>query len=505
MVTRQLLIRESRMRPQKGIGRCAAIFGRENNMATGTTLSDKFSLRGYWWLPATPDRQVTGTLSFDPDGEAELEVDGTLRELPTGILQSYFHAPVIHGHTLDDKACTLSDAHESRFQLHLPGEATSRFFFNRLFIGKQTVDPSSTRFESALVDFTDLRGWMHRDPFTEQSNLGAPDNPSLTTAYAMPPLISVDVPAIAAAIALEPTFSASWSYQRRTLAHGESIRITPRERQDASWYLNAIAKFQMLLSLFVGEPVNFLAMRLCTDVKQPPEHGGKPLREYVEFCFRQVGKKNTKELLPPEIPFPYPSLADEFPQALNNWYRKADALSTISGLFFGISVNRGVPIEFQFLTLIQALESYHRTQGMDKYVSDEEYPPIRDALIAAIPKTLAQDFRAALKSRLKYGNEHSLRKRLEMTLGLVPTKLRQEITESNLLFVEQIVQTRNYLTHRDESQKEHVLNLRGMFNASSALRLLIAVLLLCEVGLPADRLEDVMCGHEKYKNRPRIL
>jgi hypothetical protein len=81
----------------------------------------------------------------------------------------------------------------------------------------------------------------------------------------MPPLISIEVPAIDAAIAVESTFSPIFDYQRRILTHGDSICITPREKQDLGWYLDAVHKFRMLLSLFVGEPVNILAMRLCTN------------------------------------------------------------------------------------------------------------------------------------------------------------------------------------------------------------------------------------------------
>ena len=79
------------------------------------------------------------------------------------------------------------------------------------------------------------------------------------------------------------------------------------------------------------------------------------------------------------------------------------------------------------------------------------------------------------------------------------------MTNGDKKFVSQVVATRNYLTHRDEAQKDDVLDFKGMFNASVNLKLLVEFLLLREVGIPPETVATVMTSHWHYQNRPRIL
>ncbi|MDN5873075.1 MAG: hypothetical protein L0H29_01670, partial [Sinobacteraceae bacterium] len=51
------------------------------------------------------------------------------------------------------------------------------------------------------------------------------------------------------------------------------------------------------------------------------------------------------------------------------------------------------------------------------YMSPEDYEAVRHALATAIPSSVGADHREALKSRIKYGNELSLRKRINGLAG----------------------------------------------------------------------------------------
>src|SRR5205823_10981091 len=67
----------------------------------------------------------------------------------------------------------------------------------------------------------------------------------------------------------------------------------------------------------------------------------------------------------------------------------------------------------EFLTLAQSVEGYHRVSMPGKYISDDGYMPVQEALWNAIPSQVSADFRQSLKNRLKYLHEFSLRKRIE--------------------------------------------------------------------------------------------
>lgn len=44
-------------------------------------MMEGFEYRGYGWLPDTPDNRVPGTLVFDPEEGATLDLLGSLRGL----------------------------------------------------------------------------------------------------------------------------------------------------------------------------------------------------------------------------------------------------------------------------------------------------------------------------------------------------------------------------------------------------------------------------------------
>lgn len=470
-------------------------------MPKETTISDTFSCRGFWWTPDAPENRVPGTLSYDPTGERHLELDGLLQQGSSKGQIGFLHLPYILGETLDGKACTLVDAYQTSLLLPSPGLGTTRFSVSQILIGDEHVDPNSKTYESALIALTDLRAWMGRVPFTDQFG---PGGASVSTMFTPPPIITIDVAPLQSVISIEAAFGSSMDYYSRTMTYDEFLRMSPKKAQPVEWYFQTLFRLRILLGLLVGRPVHLKRVQLCTSIEEPGL-SGKPIRHYVDLCRREVGFKQEKEILAPQMPFPYPMLSDEWPQTLEVWFSRSQSLNTLAGLLFGVSIDPSMPVEFQFLSLIQGIESYHRTQGDDVYLSKSDYEPIKKALFEAIPYDVNSDHRDALKKRIEHGNEYSLRKRLQITLQSMPKALAASVTNGNDKFIAQVVDTRNYLTHRDETEKSEVLDLPGTFDASVSLKMLAEFLLLKEVGMPVDILSKVMRTHPRYVNRPKIL
>src|SRR5438270_13927497 len=99
---------------------------------------------------------------------------------------------------------------------------------------------------------------------------------------------------------------------------------------------------------------------------------------------------------------------------------------------------------------------------------------IRDLLIAAIPPTSPPGLRDKLRIVLKYANQYSLRKRLDSLLNELGTDSRKKIAPFPPLFIEKIVNTRNYLTHYDPELRDTALSgIIPMYIAGLALRILL--------------------------------
>ena len=157
-------------------------------------------------------------------------------------------------------------------------------------------------------------------------------------------------------------------------------------------------------------------------------------------------------------------------------------------LFFLPLYNQSLNIEFQFLGLLQALEAFHRRTLGGQYLSVGKYERVREHLVAQIPSSLTRDHKVALTSRIRYGYEFSLRKRLSQLVGVITKDTMAKITGSENLsgFIGRVVDTRNYLTHYDRSLKDNAMSPGEMIRANHSLRLFLALLILQEIHVPVD-------------------
>ncbi len=467
----------------------------------GIKLSNTFSLGGYWWLPDKPDHKIYGTLQYQPEAAPELTLEGSFNPYASDYLLNI----VIHGTTADGLACTLTDAYQKVNRMHMPGMTTSEFFCNRLFVGNELLMPNEATFESAVVEYSDMTSWLFRDPFNIKISEKEGSETVWGITYTVPKLISHTVKSLQASIRFESSVTSTGEDQARILGHTDYVRFRPITKQNLDWYLNAFSSFRLLLSFLVGEPVNLISVKLCTKKRRMNSKPGKKVyRNHVDVCIPFVKSEKTRKLYPPDILIPYPYVRKRFKQVLNNWYKKTGEMRTACQLLFGVLVQKSIPIDFQFLALIQAIESYHRAKGGGKYLSGDSYAPIREALTKAIPNCVSTDHRAALKSRIKYGNEYSLRKRINLILNSIHHTFRQKIIINDPKFVDKVVSTRNYLTHRDDSDKSNVIDFREMVRASDRLKVLLMVLILNELGLDFGSLEKAFSSNFRFRNMLQI-
>lgn len=472
-----------------------------------TIISEKFKLRGFWWLPLKEKDKIPGTLSYDPEGLMELDLDGTFWPETSINNNDYGYLPLLYGKTHDGKYCTLVDVYEVFSSLNYSHGSCiiiTRVIFNQLYIGDGYVNPDLTLYKAALIEFMDLGAWMHQDPFSYQQ---LKEDSKEIIMYSKPPSISVDVEFIKATISINPVITHTRYYNSYTCTNKEIIRITPFSSQNIEWNLKVLFNLQKLFSLLIGRPIYVIRIQLLlfidNEIKSRSQE--KNFSPLVDLCFNQTTKREKRELLPPQIPFTYPSLSNIWEIILNNWFEKSTSLETVTALNFGLSINRDLPVDFKFLAAIQAIESFHRIKGNNLYMSNEDYEPIREILIKAIPESLSSAHLDALKNRIKYGNQYSLQKRLELILKNLPDPIAYLITKNDNNFSRRVVDTRNYLVHRDKSLKSKAFDDKEMFNASENLKLLIEFLLLREIGLADDTLKDIMTKHRSYLNRQIIL
>ncbi|MEE0025251.1 HEPN domain-containing protein [Methanobrevibacter sp.] len=159
-------------------------------------------------------------------------------------------------------------------------------------------------------------------------------------------------------------------------------------------------------------------------------------------------------------------------------------------------------LEYQFLSNTQALEAYLRKneQYEDNYMSITEYENIKKEFSKFIEKLdISKDHKESLKSRIRYGNEISLRKRLkELINELNEYKIINKLINGNKnKLIVDIVDARNYFTHYDKSSN-YKKNNEKLLKLNYKLKILMELCILKELGFENEFIDTKL--EIKYNN-----
>lgn len=214
----------------------------------------------------------------------------------------------------------------------------------------------------------------------------------------------------------------------------------------------------------------------------------------IKIFYSALGDNGTKNSISlNRMLFSYSDIDDYFENCLKNWFNKKEDLEPVYRLYFGTMYNPSMFLQNKFLSLIQALESYHRRIYGGKYCTDEDYGEIYAKMLESIAYNIDSGLQEKLKSYLKYANEFSLRKRLKL--------IRKTLEENGLcdnlsydrrsLFISDLVDIRNELIHNDKIS-EKSKDLVKMSEYVEIMQRVIEKCLLLELELPTAMIIELV-------------
>jgi ApeA-like protein/HEPN superfamily Apea-like protein len=437
-------------------------------MSDDPTLQEDFELGGRFWLPQAPKQALHGRLRY-ADGRVMLKLLGVFSSAPAGALTD--DAEFILGST-ERGPCTLWRSWRSQANTTIlggevePYTSGSTWSANRLFMGAHFVDVDGMLLSESRFAFQQLPAWLARAPFDVDFTGGV-----VSARYEFLNDIVVPLASQNATLRIDAGLTQSGNvFEELTLKQPVEVAMEVEEPRPYEWHHDRLGDLRALLGLLVGEAVMPTRFRGVTADRCP-----------VTVFFSLTGEPSERSVHPAEMIFPYPLVADRFREIAERWFALQAHLSVVVSLFFGTLYARGLPREFRFLALTQALETYHRRRHPGLYVTETEYEPVRETLTDAIPAGIESSLRQALTNRLEYGNEFALRRRLTDLLASL-TGSSDAVTDDPKMFVEAVVDERNYLTHYPPGEPEPMSALECV-HSSVRLRAFLTLLLLAEVGL----------------------
>ncbi|MEY2911708.1 MAG: hypothetical protein RLZZ184_1017, partial [Cyanobacteriota bacterium] len=211
-----------------------------------------------------------------------------------------------------------------------------------------------------------------------------------------------------------------------------------------------------------------------------------------------------------EMLFTFNDIGDRLGEIFNTWINKQEQYTSVFQLIMTTTYTPNLHINYDFINIIQALESYHsasdRFKDKGKYQQSKIYKDgICNKLLEVIEefpeKTvdeaygISDDFRAALKGKIKGLNQVTLQTRLNQLIedisDLLPNNFIGDVQDRQL-FASRASKARNAWTHHDEQEKQKAPKDKELIKIFHTLTTILKVCVLRELNFTDDSIKKVI-------------
>jgi len=465
---------------------------------------EEFEYNGIWWLPENPKNQISGTLKFNQRENTILELIGSFKEAKD--INEIPELNIILGITSNGKIITLYKCYESNFHVSMPGFFSSSFIVSIIFQGYHFKKEDDIKFDSLSLNYSHLEEWTKISGFKSKLENDLENHfKKYEVSYSFPEKVEAKL----------DKFNLSFDYNFTSNGDGIKevklkqttfIKIEPHKQVHFNDYERDICyHIQNFLSLATGQAIF------------PEIIKGKINAYKTKLLDRRIAYNDilifysiknlpdlSKKLHPFDMLFSFRDISDNFGKYLENWFAKSEILQPVYDLYFGTLYNPSMYLQHEFLSLIQALESYHRRVKEGKYVSEDDYTEIYKTLISVIPQKLDNYFKESLIQKLKYHNEFSLRKRLVEILKKCEG-VENLLIHNDESFVKDIVNTRNFLTHYDKNIEMKAKNGQELYELTQKIKFILEICFLIELEIPIETIKALVSQNQRYQYLARQL
>jgi hypothetical protein len=435
-------------------------------------------LTGHWWLPESPERQVAGTLTYEPDGYPELNLMGTLSEAEPDLADT-----VALGLTSDGEPVTV----EADFELS--HRVTTVFAgvqvlsqtiaVRRAIVGAHLIAPEDRRYSELILELTDIRPWAGWPPPV----LRHPSADEVSINYMQPAELRADVDW--GSIRLRGTWRSEGDNSSfRKITVGAGFLCERREPEAIeTWLDEVVAPLRDFVSLATDRA------NQVTDVRVKPVHE----EGYSRLIYPAMAVE-----VPPgtavshEFPFTALAVDDEFQRLCARWLEVRRRQRRAIALYLATQYRPSELPETRFLNITSAAEAYHRrASGPDIARSENHKEQVHRIDAALVASGLARRDLALVRWRLRHVDEPTLEDRVSSLARRCGTVLQPHVDDATALG-RRVAAARNSLIHNDPSRNADPPSGREIVYLFEDLALILLVCLYQDLGFDDDRIKRML-------------
>jgi hypothetical protein len=245
-----------------------------------------------------------------------------------------------------------------------------------------------------------------------------------------------------------------------------------------------------LVSLLTGANVVF------KDVRAQPARRPRPGEDKTVWVVRPSSEQWTSTLGKGWHIVSFRDFAMRARSVLAAWFAGRDLDRTALDLYFAARQIDELPLEFRYLCTLQAIERHHRRYYLGRYMSHQRYDLVKGKIVSALPrKELSEGHYESLKTKIRFGNEKSLRNRLRELCSELPASFFERLTWDAKTIPNVLADVRNDLTHYQTNARRRAAQ-EKLYDAVNASLAITSALFLKRLGFDAASIERGMSRHK---------
>ncbi len=450
-------------------------------------LHSKFQLEGVFWDAANPDDKFAGTLSCDGK---RLELN-TRAELVTPTPEMFMGTDeasvpdIVHGFTVKGDCTIIGLQHiNTPGLLDYPRERGVRWRSFRVIgaclMGWHLANNADEVLTTADLTYTGISQWFPGCGASINFSDGA-RHISLRKERRTVLDVCVLAKRFHLLIDIDPNFEFKAGGRSFKADSEPVIMLEPPEPRSLEWFVEVMHRLENFLSLCLGSSVRAKTMRLI----------GKDEKTESGWLVRPRGGRIEK----PSITIWLRCDSSQLASAVASWFSMSEEFTPLENLIYGTIRHSSLFVETEFLSLAQAIESFHRLTDKSTVVGPQVFAHVQETLLGFISQQTWANSALAnrCKESLNFLNDPTFKTRIQSLLAGIDPQHLKTLVGDPIIFEQTLKQTRNYLTHPGIEKKGKVLTgSKELFLFNQKLHVLLRLLMLKTMGFSEAAIFDQM-------------
>ena len=442
-------------------------------------VKEKIKKSGYFWLPSVPEKEIAGTLNISDGGKIELEVAGLFDE---NIERDKFERIV--GHIEKYGSITLDDCLWTQKTIS-GGISKSSILVHKAFLGVAYDDKEPVLLNTFQFSVEGIDEWVGLSGIKVENQI---ERQASTITYSCPEIVSLNLNnGMKLLITFSSTFPGFPNLTEAKITQKTWFKLVSEQERPLNDFKRAAHKITTLLCFALDKTVCIDRAEATLNTLTQDLGNGKTCPVFISLYYASLPyTKDEPKIDRYRMLFSYQKIKVNAEQIINNWLQAYDKIEPALNLYFGVTTEGLRYLDAKVLALAQGLEIYHRRTSDETRMEQDNFKSLRETLINQCP----EKHREWLSERLEYGNELSLRQRIQRIIKPFNEFIGNDNQRDKL--IGSIVDTRNYLTHYDESLKSKVASGDTLYHLYRKMEAIFQLRILQELGFTQTEIESLL-------------